>query len=485
MSEIVVVGLGPGNFGLITAETLELLETARPLILRTEKHPTAAALRARGISFSSFDHIYEKQSTFAAVYRYIVEDLFLQASQSERIVYAVPGSPHVAEQTVSLLRGQAQSRNIPVRILPGMSFLDVLYGRLGIDPVNGVTILDASELGNLPPNLATALIITQMYNRQVASDTKLTLMNYYPDDYEITVVRHLSLDSEEMLRIPLYQLDRLPAIDHLTSVYIPPQPLKANHFRLDPLVDVMARLRSPGGCIWDIEQNHASLRRYMVEEVYEVLEAIDEASTDKLCEELGDLLLQVVFHARIAEECGHFSMQDVIDSVTSKLVRRHPHVFGAISVRDAAEVVMNWEKIKQGEKSAERHSVLDGIPQALPNLMRAYKLQAKAAKVGFDWPTVEPVWDKIQEEFAELREAVQGGNRNSTEGELGDLLFAVVNLARFLGIDPEIALNVTNNKFIRRFAHIEKQVKKRGLKWEECSLELLDTLWMEAKSKEL
>jgi tetrapyrrole methylase family protein/MazG family protein len=259
-----------------------------------------------------------------------------------------------------------------------------------------------------------------------------------------------------------------------------PRP-RAAAFSLDPVVDVMAALRSPGGCVWDLEQNHRSLRRYIVEEVYEVLEAIDLADGDKLCEELGDLLLQIVFHARIAEEAGEFSMQDVVDTVTEKMVRRHPHVFGEVSVRDAAEVIVNWEKIKRREHPGERPSVLDGVPKELPALMRAYKLQAKAAKVGFDWNSAAPVWDKIYEELAELREAAAGGDAAAIEGELGDVLFSVVNLARFFDTEPETALNVTNNKFVRRFAYIEAKVKEQGLKWKDLSLMELDALWNEAK----
>jgi tetrapyrrole methylase family protein/MazG family protein len=279
----------------------------------------------------------------------------------------------------------------------------------------------------------------------------------------------------------LYELDRLPVIDHLTSVYVPPRPKRAAAFSLDPVVDVMARLRSPGGCVWDLEQSHRSLRRYIVEEVYEVLEAIDLADGAKLCEELGDLLLQIVFHARIAEECGEFSMQDVVTKVTEKLVRRHPHVFGEVSVRDAAEVIVNWEKIKRREHPGERPSVLDGVPKDLPSLMRAYKLQAKAAKVGFDWNSVAPVWDKIYEELGELKQAAAGGAAAEVEGELGDVLFSIVNLARFFDVEPETALNGTNNKFIRRFAYVEAAVKGQGQKWKDFTIEQLDTLWNEAK----
>jgi tetrapyrrole methylase family protein / MazG family protein len=344
-----------------------------------------------------------------------------------------------------------------------------------------MTVVDAADIDMLPPDTNTSLVITQVYNRQTASDAKLSLMNSYPDDYGVTVVRNLGLADEEIRAIALYELDRLPVIDHLTSVYVPKRPPRQGTFSLAPVVDVMARLRAPGGCVWDIEQTHESLRRYFVEEVYEVLEAIELADADKLCEELGDVLLQIVFHARIAEEGGTFSMQDVVDVVTEKLIRRHPHVFGDITVRDAAEVVVNWDQIKRQEKCGERPDMLDGVPNGLPSLMRAFKLQAKAAKVGFDWSNVGPVWDKIEEELAELKQAAAGTNLTDTESELGDVLFSVVNLARFLAIDPETALTATNNKFIRRFAYIEATLRSQGRKWEKMTIEQLDILWEEAK----
>ncbi len=481
MGEIIVIGLGPGDFGLITGQTLALLETRPPLCLRTARHPAVAGLEERGIPFTSFDELYERHATFDAVYAAITAEVVARARETGRMVYAVPGSPAVAERTVALIREAAEAAGIGVTVLPAMSFLDLLYARLGLDPVAGLTVTDAADIAKLPPDLGTALVVTQVYNGRVASDAKLSLMDIYPDDFAVTVVRNLGLADEEVRTVPLYELDRLPVIDHLTSVYVPAPPRRAAAFSLDPVVDIMARLRSPGGCVWDLEQSHPSLRRYIVEEVYEVLEAIDLADADKLCEELGDLLLQIVFHARIAEEHGEFSMQDVVDKVTEKMVRRHPHVFGDITVRDAAEVIVNWEQIKRREHPGERPGVLDGVPGGLPSLLRAFKLQSKAAKVGFDWNSIAPVWDKIFEELAELREAAGGDDKAQTEGELGDVLFSVVNLARFLDIDPETALNATNNKFVRRFAYIEASVKERGLKWENLTIEQLDNLWNEAK----
>ncbi len=485
MGEITIVGLGPGSFGLITVETLELLKTAEKLLLRTAKHPTVAAMVECGIAFTSYDYVYEEKTSFEEVYETIAHECLRQAAIGKKVVYAVPGSPLVAEKTVMLIRQLAGEQGIAVRILPGMSFLEVLYTRLAIDPIEGITVLDAADLSAIPPKLMTALVVTQVYNHYVASEAKLVLMEYYPDDYEVIVVKNLGLPDEQLLTIPLFELDRVQEIDHLTSVYVPRRSTAVNRFSFDPILDVMAKLRSNEGCVWDIEQTHLSLRRYIVEEVYEVLEAIDLQQGELLCEELGDLLLQIVFHARIAEEAKVFTMQQVIDGIAEKMIRRHPHVFGDTSVRDAGEVVLNWDAIKKREHGHERPSVLDGIPKGLPSLMRAYKLQAKAAKVGFDWDRIDPVWDKIYEELEELKDACAQGQAINMEAELGDVLFSIVNLARFLKIDGEVALNTTNNKFRRRFLYIEKVMKEKKLKWKNMSHKQLDFLWEEAKSNKI
>lgn len=480
MGTITIVGLGPGPFGLITMETWEKMQQAEQLLLRTTVHPTVVELEKRGLRFSSYDTMYETGATFDEVYSRIAADVVRRAKEGQQIVYAVPGSPLVAERTVIMIRELARQEGQLVHILPGMSFAEVLYVRLGIDPIEGLTILDAADLSSLPEDMPTALVVTQVYNQQVASEAKLSLMEIYPDDHPVMLVRNLGLEDEKILSLPLYEIDRQRDIDHLTSLYVPAAPAKNSEFTLDPLTDIMARLRAPDGCPWDILQTHASLRSNLVEEVYEVIEAIDLEDAELLCEELGDLLLQIVFHARMAEETGNFSMQDVIDGICSKLIRRHPHVFGQVSVRDAGEVLLNWEQIKKEEKK-ERTSLLDGVPKDLPALMVAGKLQKKAAKAGFDWEDIGPVWGKLDEEIAELKQAIRQQDIAHTEDELGDVLFSVVNLARFLTVDAETALRGTNGKFKQRFSHVEARVKTSGRSWKEFSLEELDAFWEEAK----
>lgn len=484
MGKITIIGLGPGDFGLITLDTWDKITSTDKLILRTAIHPTVEQLDKRNITYTSCDEFYEKCASFEEVYNSIAEKLITEAQNGSNVVYAVPGSPLVAEKTVVIIRDKANEAGVELEILPGMSFMEVLYQRLNIDPIDGLTILDAVDLDNLPSeDMPSALVVTQVYNQHVASDTKLTLMEHYPEDYPVTFIRNLSLPDEEIRQIPLYELDRQEHIDHLTSLYIGKMPPREHTFDLSPLEDVIKTLRSPGGCPWDIVQTHKSLRRNLIEEVYEVIEAIDLEDKDLLCEELGDLLMQIVFHARMAEEANLFSMQDVINGITEKLIRRHPHVFGDINVKDADEVLTNWEAIKRAEKK-DRKSVLDGVPKDLPSLMSAYKLQHKAAKVGFDWPDIDPVWDKLREEVEELEEATVDATPERIEEELGDVLFTIVNLARFLKIDPEIALTKANRKFKHRFSYIENKVKEKQQKWEQLSLLDLDDLWQEAKMLE-
>lgn len=483
MGSITIVGLGPGPFGCLSLETWDVIRQAPKLLLRTAVHPTVEDLRSRGVDFASYDTFYEQGEDFDSVYRAIAEDVIEQA-QTEDIVFAVPGSPMVAEKTVGLIRAGASAAGLSLNVLPGMSFFELLCNRLGIDPQQGLTLVDALEVDALPKDLATGLVITQVFSQLVASELKLALMERLPDEAPVIVARHLGLPDESVTTVPLFELDRQAGFDHLTSVYAPPASTGCERFELDPLVKVMSRLRSPDGCPWDIEQSHATLRRYIIEEVYEVLEAIDEQDSTHLCEELGDLLLQIVFHARMAEEAGDFSMQDVVDTVTEKLIRRHPHVFGDISVQDAAEVIVNWDAIKRREKKQKPKSALDGVPQGLPALLRANKLQMKAAKVGFDWDDIAPVWDKVAEELAELRQAAANGNPAEIEDELGDVVFAVVNLGRFLGVETEVALNRANNKFSRRFHQVEALLRQQGRKWQELDLALLDELWLAVKAEE-
>jgi tetrapyrrole methylase family protein / MazG family protein len=253
----------------------------------------------------------------------------------------------------------------------------------------------------------------------------------------------------------------------------------------DRLVEIMATLRSPTGCPWDRAQDSTSLKPYLLEEAYEVLEAIEEGTPNKLKDELGDLLFQVIFHAQLARERGDFDINDILAGTIAKMTRRHPHVFGSAAASTPKEALQNWEEIKRGEKAtAEGTSVLDGVPRQLPSLLRAQRLQDKAARVGFDWPEIEQVWRKLSEEMRELRAAMDRNNRAEVEGELGDVLFVLVNLARWLEINPDEALHQTSQKFIKRFQFIERELSRQGKTPKQSTLAEMDSLWEQAKRQE-
>ncbi|MGQ9559278.1 MAG: nucleoside triphosphate pyrophosphohydrolase [Candidatus Oleimicrobiaceae bacterium] len=249
----------------------------------------------------------------------------------------------------------------------------------------------------------------------------------------------------------------------------------------DRLVAVMAQLRAEGGCPWDREQTHRTLRQYLLEEAYEVLEAIDQERYEDLKEELGDLLLQVIFHAQIAAEQGRFTINEVVEGIHNKLVRRHPHVFGEAEIRTAQEQTVHWESVKRHEG---KESVVDGVPKELSALLRAHRVQSKAATVGFDWQDAAEVWPKVEEELLELRRACQLGDQKKVEEELGDVLFSLVNLSRFIHVNPEDALRGTVDKFVRRFQHVERELKARGTRLQDATLKEMDELWDRIKRQE-
>lgn len=485
--KITVIGIGPGGKQYLTLEAIEKIKEANTLYLRTERHPIVDYIKTLGIKIESFDNIYDTHENFQEVYDKIVDKL-IGSSKDEDVLYAVPGSPFVAENTVQKLMGVCkETHDIQLEVIAGVSFIEAIINTLGKDPVNGLKIIDALQMDSQKPDADVDIIITQVYNRLVASDVKLNLMQYYDDEHEIIIIRAAGIDGEEkIVNVPLYELDRSECLDHLTSIFVPKTGNnKIKKYKMDNLVSIMEKLRSKEGCPWDREQDHQTLKPYLIEESYEVLEALEEGDMDLLEEELGDLLLQIVFHSQIAGESGYFNLTDVISGICSKLINRHPHVFGELSVDTTEKVLINWEEIKREEKEEKSYTEsLKRVPKQLPALMKSYKIQGKAAKVGFDWNSVDGAMEKVSEELQELVQALESGKKENMGEEIGDLLFAVVNVARFLEIRPELALNKTIEKFIRRFNYIEQSAKENNDNLHEMTLEEMDILWNLAKKIE-
>lgn len=487
--KIEIVGLGAGDLEQLTLGVYQKLMKAKHLYLRTKEHPVVQELEKEGLQYESFDVIYEKHDQFADVYQEITRVL-LEKAETEDVTYAVPGHPLVAESTVQSLLKSGPQKGIEVVIGGGQSFIDALFQALQIDPNDGFQFLDGTALNAEDLQQNQHIFISQVYDGFVASEVKLTLMERYPDDYPVTIVTAAGSKDEQIINVPLYELDRNAKVSNLTSVYIPPvtdeEILYKNFAKLR---EIIAVLRSPNGCPWDKEQTHESLKRYLIEETYEVIDAIDKGDIDNLIEELGDVLLQVMLHAQIGEDEGYFTIDDVIEGLSAKMIRRHPHVFGNTHVNNTEDVLKNWQEIKRAEKASNlaSRSILADVSLSLPNLIRAYELQKKAAKVGFDWQEVTAAFEKVKEELREFENELNGTEEQTIQAqqEFGDLLFAFVNVARLLKLHPDEALFATNQKFIRRFHFVEERVLNSGRTFLDHSLEELDQYWDEAKEKGL
>ena len=447
---VTVVGLGPAGGDLLGDATLALLTAPGRVFLRTARHPAAA--RAGGAR--TFDDLYESAATFDDVYAAIVEELVTAASDAapEPVVYAVPGSPLVAERSVELLRADDR---VEVTVLPALSFLDLAWVALGIDPLAaGVRLLDAAAFGDVAARERGPFLLAQCWSRHLLSEVKLSV----PDEAGAelprpVILHHLGLPDQVVVAVDWWELDRTVEPDHLTSLYVPATPARSDGTSGDEmarLVGLMDTLRAR--CPWDRAQTHTSLMPHLVEECYEVLDALSaldgsvEASAH-LQEELGDLLFQIVFHARLADEEGWFDLADVARGVHDKLVHRHPHVFGDADAESADQVVSNWEAIKKSEKG--RRSVTEGIPAGLPSLMLTTKLARKARAVGLEPSPAGAAGGTaaaLSALLARAQEATPGsddplaGQQNDLYAEVGELLFAVATLAQSLGVDAEQAL---------------------------------------------
>lgn len=468
---VVVVGLGPAGPDLVTAGTLAALADVPHRFLRTTRHPAASV--AAGAP--SFDHVYEAATTLDEVYATITEALVAAAVEHGEVVYAVPGSPVVAERTVELLVAAEARGEVSLDIRPALSFVDLAWARLRVDPIAaGTRLVDGQRFAVEAAGERGPLLVAQCDRPLVLSDVKLAVED---GPERVVVLQRLGLPDEAVFEVAWDDLDREVGPDHLTSLWVPElaAPVAQELVRFDELVVTLRR-----ECPWDREQTHASLRRHLIEEAYETVEAIDgvdvEAGTgfEHLEEELGDLLFQVVFHATLATEEGQFTLADVARGIHDKLRLRHPHVFGEVEVEGSGDVMRNWEQIKKAEKG--RDSVMDGIPTALPALLYAAKVQKRADNSGFQYPSLEAAFADVDAELAEARD-------DPSEHEVGDLLYAATGLAHHLGVDPESALRAAADRFQARFRVVERLAETEGVALNAADAATLDRWWGTAKAE--
>jgi tetrapyrrole methylase family protein/MazG family protein len=481
-SDIIILGLGPGDPELLTVKASRVLNDSQEVYSRTIDHPTIRGL-SEEIRIHSFDHLYQEEISFSEVYERISSEIISLAKTSPGVVYAVPGDPFIAEDTPSLIISKAKESGLLVEVIPGVSFLEPAFSALDKDPLPLTSIVDAQLLRDLhfppfPPDRPS--MVVQIYSREIASDVKLTLMVIYPDDHPVILIHEAGTADQVLEDLHLYEIDRSKSLNNRSSLYLPPL---GEGSSLESFQEIIAHLRAPDGCPWDKEQDHQSLRPNLLEECYEALEAIDADDPVAMQEELGDLLLQIVLHAQIASEFGEFTMSDVIQGIYTKIVKRHPHVFEDLDLDEADAVIQNWERIKAHEREnngEEDKGLLDGVPSALPSLTQADTYQKRAARVGFDWERMDDVLKKLPEEINELSQADDPEEKSS---EMGDILFTLVNIARWMGVDAESALRTANSRFKVRFALVQKEARAEGRELSEMTLKELDQLWEKSKSE--
>ena len=474
---IIIVGLGPGHPDHLTIEAHRVLSSASEVYTRTSRHPTLTNLNLP-TKIVSFDEVYERAATFADVYSEIAERIVELGSRPQGVVFAVPGHPLAGEESTRQILELASEKSLTVRVVEGISFIDSVCALLGVDPLAGLQVGDATELAlrhhsQFSPDLP--LLVGQLYDRSLASDVKLLLMAVYPDDHRVSLVRAAGTVEAKVTHVPLYALDRDEMVDHLTSLYVPPlsEPGSVASFQ-----ELVAHLRAPDGCPWDREQTHSTLRPYLLEETYEVLQALDGENADALADELGDLLLQILLHSQIATEDGEFRMRDVVAHSINKLTHRHPHVFGNVEVSSAGDVLVNWEQIKRDERASQpRGAGLDRISLAMPALLRAQALQERAARAGFEWQGIDQVVCMVEEHWDQLMRAPE----EERSHELGDLLFALVNLARWFKVDAESALREAMVRFEARFTQMERVCTARDKVLRDLTPDEWRDLWVQCR----
>ena len=475
MKAIQIIGLGAGRAEDLTLRAYKALNEKIPAFVRTDRHPLVDELR-KEIEIESFDAYFEKYEDFDEVYEKITLRLVQAAEEYGKINYCTAGSPYFGDIVTKKLINEYKGQ-INTIIIDGMSFLDKCLKLSGFADYKKISVLDCLEADEFSFDVNSFNIISQVYDPELASQLKIKLMEVYPEDAETLMVDVLE---ENVKKIPLFRLDQEKNYGFSTYFCILPIEISKDRvYNVNNLLRIVKILRGPEGCPWDKKQTHSSIRQNVVEEAYEVVDAIDRDDIDNLVEELGDLLFQVVFHAQLASEEGYFNFNDIITNLCKKMYFRHPHVFGDVKAANAEEALISWEKSKLKEKNLTTYTDnLKNVPRFLSPLSRSYKIQKRAAEVGFDWPAADGALLKIQEEVLEFIEEYKKGNLENMEEEFGDLLFALVNFARFEKINPDIALNKTINKFIDRFDYIEKNSTK-DLK--EMTLKEMDELWEESK----
>ena len=466
-----MIGLGNGDPRYITKQAEEALKSSPALVLQTKQIPFARYLEERQIHFTSLDDIYETAENFDDWADQSLK-LIRRLAEKGSVCAGLLGDGLSGTLSAALFREGAA-------VIPGLSLGRIASGAANFAGVS--TEVFAQDINSFEPGQAS-FAVTEIDTRLKASNVKLHLTEYYKDEFEMVWV-DTSMGTIHTIR--LFELDQQENYSAFCCLLVKGQTFfDKERYGFSDLVYVLRLLREPGGCPWDRKQTHESLKQCLLEEAYEVLEAIDLKDDEKLCEELGDVLLQVAFHAGIGQDQGSFNHRDVTTEVCRKMIVRHPHVFAKEHCDTAEEVLINWEKIKQAERGVKSQTdVMESVAKTLPALVYSYKIQQKASSVGFDWDEAKDAFYKIREETGELWERMEQDDKELMQEELGDLLFAVVNVARKLKLAPELALRSATEKFISRFSAVEELVQEQRKEMKSMTLAELDQLWNQVKKQ--
>jgi tetrapyrrole methylase family protein/MazG family protein len=463
MPGVTIVGLGPGDPNLLTVEARRVLAAAAEVHTRSARHPALAVL-------SPSTAVIAVEAPPVA----LVQELLVLGRRPQGVVYAVPGHPLVGDAAAAALIDACRREGLPCRVVAGISLLETACEALGIDAVAaGVQLIDPLDPR---PDPGRPALLAPLPGAPLLPALCDKLLDLYPPDH-LTFVVSTAVPPPHQQELPLSRLAEAPPPSEPACLYLPALPPERNFRAFRGLEAIVHRLRAPGGCPWDRAQTHESLKRFLLEEAYETLAALDEGDPGKLQEELGDLLMQILIHTEIASESGEFRLADVVESIGRKLVRRHPHVFGDVRVETPEQVVDNWEAIKRDERAGARPLLAD-VPAAMPALAYSQALQSRAGSVGFQWPDVERVLEKLVEELEELSKVEDAAARRD---EMGDVLFVLTSVARRLGVDAEEALRLAARKFRERFTRMEALAQERGRDLTQLSLSEMEALWQEAK----
>ena len=483
-NRITLLGLGPGALNALTREAWDWILTIDTLYLRTMVHPIVDALPS-GLTLNSFDEAFSQVDSQGDPVGIVAEKIIeLAQQQPDGVTYAVPGHPLVAEATCQAIIHRAEEAGISYRVIDGLSFLEPTFRALSLNPINSLSLVDGLALSGLHTadfSPANPALITQITSVDRAAAIKKVLLETYPASHLVRWEHAAGTDQEAIEEMPLGEMDKSKSLGQLSSLFLP---ALASNTSFESFMEVIARLRAPDGCPWDRAQTHMSLRPYLIEEAYEALDALDRGDLHDLAEELGDMLLQIGLHAQIGVEQGEFTINDVIEGISTKLIRRHPHVFSSVEVEDVSGVIQNWEAIKEEERrengESSKKGLLDGVPRALPALLQAEEIVERVGRVKFDGLTEMGQEAVVRSLLVEALETTG----EAQQEKLGALLLSIASYAHQQDIGAEDALRGVISRFRKQFDTMEAEALAAGQSLVDLSDEERDQIWNEAGSQD-